>query len=218
MRLRSSLGALLLVGALAPLTSCSNDPSLTSIAVTPSSVTTSMTNGLKIYFTAIGSYTRPGHTAVTQDLTDQVTWSSSWPQFVVVDSSGVATVTGYGYGVGQIQAAAPGFHGVIVGTAAFTISQPTTTNSRGVQSLSLVPDGETASGVRFKARGVTADGETVELPAQPEWISTNNLVATIDKTSGVLSKIGPGRTTLTAVFTNPDGTTAVGKTSFTIQQ
>ena len=219
MRVRSSLGALLLVGAMAPLTSCSNDPSLTSIAVTPNAVTTSMTNGLRVDFTAIGSYTHPGHTAVTKDLTDQVTWSSSFPQFVTVNSSGIATVTGYGYGLGQIMAAAPGFHGDIVGTASFTIQNPNA-QSGSVRSLSLVPSKESESGssVQFKALGITDEGKTVELPSQPQWTSTDNMVATIDKAAGLLTKAGPGRTTITAVYTNPDGTTAVGKTAFYIQR
>jgi len=216
---RSFLGALLLVGALVPLTSCTNDPSLTSIAVSPNAVSTSMTPGLLVYFTAVGSYTHPGHTAVTKDITSAVTWSTSFPQFVSIQANGngVATVTGYGYGDGQISAAAPGFHGDIVGTATFTIQKPTTTTGV-VRSLQLVPaNGGTGLDVQFKALGVTADGATVELRGQPVWVSTDNMVATIDKASGLLTKVGPGQTTVTAVYTNPDGTTAIGKTAFTIQ-
>lgn len=217
MRVRSSwVGAMLLGGALIPLTSCSVNPSLTSITVSPAAVTTSMTSGLYIAFTAIGSYTRPGHAAVTKDITNQVTWTSSWPQFVVVNSAtGIATVTGYGSGTGAINAAAPGFHGDIVGSAAFTITPPTPAG--GVRTLSLVPAGKDASGaVQFKAIGKTGDGESIDVTSQTSWVSTDNEVATIDKASGLVSTLAPGRTTVTAVYRNPDGTTALGKTYFNV--
>lgn len=217
MRVRSSwVGAMLLGGALIPLTSCSVNPSLTSITVNPAAVSTSQTTGLYVDFTAIGSYTRPGHTAVTKDITDQVTWTSSFPQFVAMNSTtGVATVTGYGFGVGSVYAAAPGFHGDVVGTATFTIVQPTTTGA--VKTLSLVPAGKDASGaVQFKAIGKTGDGASIDVTSQTSWVSTDNEVATIDKASGLVSTLAPGRTTITAVYRNPDGTTALGKTYFNI--
>jgi trimeric autotransporter adhesin len=216
MRVRSSwVGAMLLVGALVPLTSCSVNPALTSIAVSPGSVETSMTNGLYIAFTAIGSYTRPGHAAVTKDITDQVTWTSSWPQFVVVNSTGIAMVTGYGSGSGAINAAAPGFHGDIVGSATFKIDAPAATGA--VKTLSLVPAGKDASGaVQFKAIGKTGDGESIDVTSQTSWVSTDSEVATIDKASGLVSTLGPGRTTITAFYRNQDGTTALGKTYYNV--
>lgn len=217
MRVRSSwVGALSVVGALIPLTSCSVNPALTSITVNPAAVTTSMSAGLYIPFTAIGSYTRPGHAAVTKDITDQVTWTSSWPQFVVVNSTtGVATVTGYGYGKGSIYAAAPGFHGDILGSATFEISAPATTGA--VRTLSLSPAGKDASGaVQFKAIGKTGDGDSIDVTSQTTWVSTDSEIATIDKASGLVSTLAPGRTTITAVYRNPDGTTAFGKAYFNV--
>jgi Big-like domain-containing protein len=217
MRYRSSLGALFLTGVLLPVTSCSSNPELTSITVNPATVTTSMSAGLYVNFTAIGYYTHPGHTAVTQDITDQAVWSSSFPQFVTINATnGVATVTGYGYGIGAIYASAPGFHGDVVGSSAFTISPPTAP-SGGAQTLALVPSKSADGAVRFTAIGRTEDGKTVQLAGQPEWVSTDNMVATIDKATGLLTTIGSGRTTITAVYTNPDGTTAIGKTYFNVQ-
>ncbi len=215
MRVRSSwVGALSLVGALIPLTSCSVNPALTSITINPAAVTTTPTTGLYVDFTAIGSYTRPGHAAVTRDITDQVTWTSSFPQLVVVNSStGVATVTGLGTGVGSIYAAAPGFHGDIVGTGTFTVS----VTAGAVRTLSLIPAGKDASGaVQFKAIGNTGNGESIDVTSQTTWVSTDSEVATIDKASGLVSTLAPGRTTITAVYRNPDGTTALGKTYFNV--
>ncbi len=216
MRDRSCLGALLLIGIVVPLTSCGVSASLTSITVNPGTVTTSESSGLQIDFTAIGNYTRPGHAAITKDLTDQVTWTSSWPQFVTIAPTGVATVTGYGFGTGAMYASAPGFHGNIVGTATFNISQPPPSTG-AIVKLSLYPAAHsTGTSVQFVAVGQTADGQAVKLTGEPTWISTDNQIATIDQNTGVISKLGIGRTTITAVYHNPDGTTAIGKTSFNV--
>ncbi|HUB28491.1 MAG TPA: Ig-like domain-containing protein [Terracidiphilus sp.] len=214
MRYRSSLGALLLIGGLLPITSCSTSPSLTSITVDPASVTTSFSAGLQVEFIAVGNYTRPGHTPVTMDITDQVTWTSSFQQMVTINSQGVATVQGFGYGNGNIYAAYPGFHGDIVGTAAFTVSAPSSTPA--VRSLTLTHD-STATAVpnatvQFTATGKMNDGSMAKLSGQPKWTSTDNQVATIDESTGLLTTLGVGRTTIVATYTNADGTTAVGVT------
>lgn len=217
MRHRSILGALLLTGLVFPLSSCTVDPALTSISVTPATVTASFSAGLAVHYTAIGTYTRPGHPAVTKDITNQVTWSSSFPQMVTIDSSGVATVQGIAYGNGEIHAEAPGFHGTILGTAVFNVTAPPT--SGAVQSLTFPQVSKAAapnSTVQLTALGKRADGSAVELPGQPKWTSTDNEVATVDEATGLVTTLGPGRTTIVAVYTNPDGTTAVGVTHLTV--
>ena len=57
-----------------------------------------------------------------------------------------------------------------------------------------------------------ADGTMFKLTGQPKWTSTDNEVATIDEATGLVSTLGAGRSTIVAVYTNPDGTTAVGVT------
>jgi hypothetical protein len=215
---RSFVGAFALIGVLAPLTSCSNNPELNSITIDPASITASDSAGLYTDFIAIGSYTRPGHTAITKDITDQVTWSSANPQIVSINSStGVATVTGEGYGDLAIYASAPGFHGDVVGSAAFTVSAPSSSASRGaITSLSITQDSKTAvstnATVQFTAKGKAADGSLVNLEGQPKWTSTDSEVASIDADNGIVSTLGEGRSTIVAVYTNPDGTKAVGAT------
>jgi hypothetical protein len=169
-----------------------------------------MSAGLQVQFTAIGNYTRAGHTPITKDITSEVTWSSAFPQFVTLNTAGLATVTGYGYGVANIYASAPGFHGDIVGAASFTIQQPTT--SGAITQLSIVQHALSNGTVQFTAMGKTNDGKLMQLESQPKWTSTDNLVATIDEASGLATTIGRGRSTITAVYTNSDGTTAVGVT------
>ncbi len=211
MRDRLFLGALLLAGMVVPLTSCSVTPALTSIAVSPSSL--SATAGVTWQFTAIGTYTRPNHAAVTKDITDSVTWASASAQMVTVSTTGFATVTGLSYGNTTISASAPGFHGIIVGTADITVPKPSAAIV-GATSLvikqSTLPDGSLA----FTAIGKNAAGKVVELTSQPRWTSSNSEVASIDAVNGVITPLGVGRTTIIAVYTNPNGTNAVGTAYF----
>src|SRR5580692_7896350 len=93
MRNRSLLGALLIIGVLIPITSCTSSPSLTSIAVTPNTMNFGGA-GLTTQLTAIGSYTHPGHPPITKDITKQVTWASSTTDCVTVNSTGMITSGG----------------------------------------------------------------------------------------------------------------------------
>lgn len=212
MRDRSFLGALLLLGSLMPLTSCTVTPALTSIVVSPSSL--SATAGVTWQFTAIGYYTRPNHAPVTKDITNEVTWSSSSAQMVTVSSTGFATVTGISYGNTTITAKENGFHGIIVGTADVTVPKPTTTNAVTAITIrkTISPDGT----VQFTAVGKDANGAPVELTSQPKWTSSDSEVASIDAANGTARSLGAGKTTIIAVYTNPDGTNAVGTTSWNI--
>jgi hypothetical protein len=215
---RAFLGALLLMGPLFSLTSCSNNPELNSITVNPGSVTTTPSAGLRVDFTAIGSYTRPGHEPITKDITDTVTWTSASPQFVSIGTNtGVATVTGYGTGNIDVYAAAPGFHGDVVGSAVFNISNPTTTGS--VRSVALIPaQGSTSENVQFTAVGRTEEGDQIELTKPLTWYSTDSDVATIDQKTGLLKTLGPGKTTIVAVYTDLNGTNVVGKIRYNVER
>ena len=214
MRNRSSLGAMLLIGALVPLTSCTSDPKLSSIVVTPSNMTA--TAGVTWQFTAIGYYAKHDKAPLTRDITSEVTWTSSSAQMVTVSSTGFATVTGISYGNTTISASAPGFNGVIVGTANVIVPQPVTTQATGVKSVliqkTVLPDGS----VKFTATGKNFDGSPVELTNDVKWTSSDSDVASIDSATGLASGVGPGRTTIIAVYTNPDGTNAVGTTYWNI--
>ena len=107
MRGRFFLSTLLFAGILLPLTSCSTDPSLTSIVISPDTVTVTLApNGIAqgySQFTAIGYYTHPGHAAGTRDITSEVTWASSGTQVSTIVTggakAGLATATGWVNGV-----------------------------------------------------------------------------------------------------------------------
>lgn len=218
MRYRSLLGVLLLSCALIPLTSCTNSPSLTSIVITPSSYTITLaTDGYGGYwsYAATGYYTHPGHVAKTEDITDQVTWTSLAPIMVTISNTGVATPTGLATGTSQITASAPGFNGLVVSNAStFTVQLPTTTAVRRVTALSIVPSQN--QGAPFAVTGKTADGGVVSLTDHVTWSSSNPLVATVDETTGAIEMIGAGKTTITAIYTNADGGMAMGTKVLTV--
>jgi hypothetical protein len=212
MRERSFLGALLLVGALIPLTSCNNSPDLSSIQITPGTVTA--TAGATWQFTAIGYYNKKNKPPETKDITSQVKWASASAQMVTVSSTGFATVTGISYGNTTVTASMNGFYGIIVGSANVSVPAPTTTAAVGVSKLAIqkttAPDGAT----QFTAIGKGANGEDIELASQPKWTSSDSAVASIDAASGQATRLASGRTTIIAVYTNPDGTNAIGTTSW----
>lgn len=219
MRNRLLWSALLLVGLLAPLSGCSVSPALTSITVTPANVTASATNGLQEHFTAIGTYTRPGHTAVTQDITSSVTWSSAMPQMVTIDSAGVATVTGLVIGNTTISASAPGFHGDIVGSANFVVQTPPPP-AIVVNSLSIAPSSLATltlnRTIQFSADGMNADDVLVKMSAQPRWTSSNPQIIAIDAATGIGRATGVGTATVRAVYVSPDGFRVTSEVPFTV--
>lgn len=224
MRYRPLLSALVLICIVAPLTSCTS-PSLTSIVIAPTAYTAELgpcgTPQVVANFTAMGYYTHPGHEPTTKDITNQVTWYSYDTQLVTISSSGVASVTtcatpGSTFEASvQISATAPGFHGEVASYATFSEVQPATSSLGTVKSLVITRSSQAVSShgtVQFTAMGKTAEGSLVRLAAQPSWTSTDNQVATIDRANGSATTLGEGKSTIVAVFTNPDGTTAIGTT------
>lgn len=220
MRVRSSLGALLLVGALAPLTSCSNDPSLTSITVTPN-VMNFGGPGLFTQLTAIGSYTHPGHPAETRDITTLVNWASSTTQCVTVSSTGVITSGNNNCSGILITASMNGFNGIITGTMTVNVTQPGSQGSGDAVQINVSPTSATmvpGGNQQFQAIGYSASGTQVALTNPINWNSSNSRVATINQGTGLATGVAPGATTISAGYTNSDGTPALtGTASLTVQ-
>lgn len=225
MRDRSLLGALLLAGLVIPFTSCAVSPSLTSITVTPSSYTAVLAPcgdpQVTTNFIATGNYTRPGHAAITEDITKQVTWTSLTPLMVGVTSTGAATVTCQMYGSTEITATAPGFHGQIMGAATFNVEAYNNTSTADVVSVTITPANPslTAPGqtVSFVATGTKGTGQTVTVTTASTWTSSDPTVASINPNTGVATAVGAGSTTITALYANSDGVQAFGTTLLTVQ-
>jgi len=97
---RFCFGALLLACLAVTFTGCNTTPGLTTIVISPNTVTVTLAppgfpQGFS-QFKAIGYYGHAGH-QTTSDITNQVTWASSGAQVATINSSGLATATGYGY-------------------------------------------------------------------------------------------------------------------------
>lgn len=223
MRNRSLLGALLLVGVLLPITSCTSSPSLTSITVSPNTMNFGGA-GLTTQLTATGSYTHPGHIATLKNITDQVTWASSTTDCVTVSSTGLITSQGNICSNILISASMPGFSGLITGTMTVNVTQPTTGGGGGtgnvdLSSIAIIPTtqsvqspGQTA---QFLAIGATSAGATVNLTNLATWTSSSPQIATINS-SGLATGVSKGTVTISALYTNADGTAATGTATFTV--
>jgi len=224
MRDRLSLGALLLIGLVMPLTSCSDNPSLTSIVISPNTYTAELgpcgSEQVQANYTATGYYTRPGHTAITKDLTDSVTWYSFDVQLVTVSSTGVAQVVTCAtpgstfQSSTQISASANGFHGDIIAYATFDEAEPPAATPSDITSLTVERAASSQNGaVQFTAIGKTANGTVVNLEHQPTWNSSNPQAVSIDAHTGVANVLGSDKATVLAFYKNPDGVTATGVAS-----
>jgi uncharacterized protein YjdB len=229
---RFCFGALLLAGLVLPLTSCSNSPSLTSIVISPATVTVTLApdgyqQGTNQY-TAIGYYTHPGHPAKTEDITSQVTWTSSSTQVASVNSAGLATATGYNPLTGEawtgnttITASAPGFNGDVVSNQATFNVTACTSCAGDITKVSVIPATQAVTGlnvpVQFEAIGTTSTGVTVALTALDgvSWVSSDTAVATINS-RGLATTTGAGTASITATFTNLDGSGAAGSATITV--
>jgi trimeric autotransporter adhesin len=232
MRFRPLLSMLALSLGLLPFTSCTDDPSLTSIVISPTSFAATLvlqSNGepapaseqLWTEYTATGYYTHPGHEAITKDLTKQVTWLSYTPLLVTINSSGVATVAGTATGNTQITASMQGFHGIVVSNASdFSVSLPNGVTTTDVTSLAITPSNPSvAAGTTegFVATGTTGTGSSELLTTSATWISSNPSVATIGAHTGLAATLAAGSTIIVATYTNPDGLAVTATTQLTVQ-
>jgi hypothetical protein len=149
----------------------------------------------------------------TEDLTGQVTWTSSSSTVAAISSGGLATAIGQGTATITALATNPD-KSVATGTATFTVTAGT---REPVTALSITPTAESLSASGQKGQFIAiatlgANGLTQDVTNSPQvtWSSSIPSVATI--TSGLASGnglaegAGVGTTTITAVWTNPDGT------------
>jgi len=213
--------ALPLLGLLLPLTSCEAPASLSSIQVSPA--TQSIAAGATAQFTATGTYTHGSHPAQTEDITSQVSWSSSAASIGTVSASGLAK--GVAAGSATITAQLNG----ISGSGALTVTAVVAPEP--LVSLAIVPETQTATTldqtVQFIAIGTTSSGATVDLTNQTAtigtatiaaatWSSSSAAVASINAATGLGMALTTGATTISAITKNPDGTVVTGTAAFTV--
>jgi Bacterial Ig-like domain (group 2) len=150
---------------------------------------------------------------VTQDMTNQVSWTSSSTSVATITASGLAT--GQGQGTTTITAIATNpDKTVATGTATFTVTAGT---QEAITAIAITPDtesigvGEGTTG-QFIAIGTTGAGLTEDVTNSPQlkWISSVPSIATIASGqasgNGVAQGVSVGSTSITALWTNQDNT------------
>jgi plastocyanin len=175
---------------------------LSSISVTPAnpSVPTGQTN----QFTATGTFSDNS----TQDLTNQVNWTSS--------NTAVATISTAAGSQGLATAVATGTttisatDGGITGSTVMTVVTPAVLQSIAITPANpSIPIGEVQP---FRAIGTYSDNSTKDLTTQVHWVSASTAVASISNASisaGVATGLATGSSQITATFDNITGSTTL---------
>jgi hypothetical protein len=218
---RIRLGTLFLICLVVPFIGCGSSTQLDSISVSPATLTFAAT-GLTAQLIATGTVGHGSHPATTEDVTDLVTWTTGSKDVATVSSTGL--VTSVGPGSIQVTASINGFTGVLSSSSQVTVTVTTTTspNNTDVTSIAIIPGTQAVAApkdtAQFIAIGTTSAGTTVSLPGglgTLTWATGSSSVATIQPT-GIVTAVGVGTTTISAVYANTDGTVATGTASFTV--
>jgi len=205
---------------LIPIAGCSNSI-VGSIAVSPTAQSLSV--GQTVQFKATGIFPHRTASSTTEDLTNQVTWTSSVPAIATVNSSGLATAVSAGSTT--ITATTAGYTGTLTATATVTVTGLGSGTGGGgtvvnVSSLAIIPSSQSVSSPgqtgQFIAIGTTSSGATLNLTSQVAWSSSSAQIASISST-GLATAIGQGTATITALYTNSSGgSTITGNATFTV--
>src|SRR6266516_1554979 len=182
---------------------------LSSIAVTPTNP--SIANGTTRQFTATGTFSD----STTQDLTTQVTWSSS--------STAVATISNAGGSQGLATSVAAGTTTITATLGGVSGSTTLTVTAATLSTIDVTPtDPSIANGTtqQFTATGTYSDFTTQDLTTQVTWSSSNNTVATISNAGGsqglATSVAAGGPITITATLGLVSGNTTLTVTAATL--
>ncbi len=124
----------------------------------------------------------------TQDLTDQVTWSSSSPA-LTIDDRGFAQAAGAAPGV-EVTASFLG----LTGSTRLDVTPASLVYLDVDPSFSEVTKGTV---IDYRATGTFSDNTTQDLTRAVDWTSSVPAVATVNE-AGVTRTVGTGETTITA--------------------
>ncbi len=176
---------------------------LVSIAVTPANP--SIAKGSNLALKATGAYSDGS----TQDLTTQVTWSSSAPAVTVSNTSGSqGVVTGASVGSATVSAASTSAP-VVSGSTTITVT------AAALLSIAVNPTSPSvAAGLKqqFTASGTYTDGSTQDITLTAAWSSSDQTIATISNavgTQGQATALSQGFTTITATIGSISGSTTL---------
>ncbi len=179
---------------------------LVSIGVTPAVPTIAL--GRSQQFTAMGLFSDN----TLQDLTTQVTWSSSAPS--------VATVSNSSGSKGLATTVAPGATTVTATLGSMTGSTVLTVTNAALVSIGVtpaVPSIALGRSQQFTATGVFTDNTVQDLTTQVTWSSSSASVATVGLKTGLAVSRSTGTTTVTASLAGKSGSATLTVTSATLE-
>jgi hypothetical protein len=174
---------------------------LQQLQVTPNAPSTPA--GLTRALSATGVYSD----ATTQDLTTQVTWSTSNAAVATVSNSTPGLVSALVSGSATISAALSG----VTGSVSFTVTPAVLQQLQVTPANASVPRGVPQ---RFTATGVYSNGSTQDLSATVTWASSNTAIASLSNAAGsegLASTVGVGSVQVSAT-SGP----ITGSTPFTV--
>jgi hypothetical protein len=157
-------------------------------------------------FIAVGSTT----SGATENVSSQVIWSSSSTQIATINPTGLATAVGQGSAtITAVYTNAD--KTVATGTSTFTVvggvAEQITAVSISPTTQSLSASGQTAQFIALGTVGTTTEQMNVTDSPSLTWSSSIPTVATVSST-GLAAGVSPGISTITALWTNPDGSVA----------
>src|ERR1700691_2413452 len=195
-----------------PIAGCTNTQ-VNSISVAPTAQTLAVTQ--TVHVTATGTVSHGSHPSSTENITDQVTWTSSTPAVATVTSSGL--VTAVSPGTATVSASLPG---LTTASAAITVTGAGgTTTGATLSSLAIIPGTQSVASPsqtsQFIAIGTTSTGATEDLTSVVTWSSSSTQVATISS-GGLATGVGQGTTTITAIYSNSNSTVVTATAIFTV--
>ncbi len=161
---------------------------LVSLAVTPTQA--SVAAGLTQQFDATAKYSDGS----TEDVTDQVAWTSS--------DTTAATISN----VGLAKAVAPGSTTITAALDGMSLSTTLNVTQATLTSIALSPSSPSVplgKSEQFTATGQYTDGSKMVLTDQVDWMSSSTTVAIISNVAGsqgLAGTIGQGPTTITAAL------------------
>lgn len=157
-------------------------------------------------FTAIGIFSD----GAEEDLTSQVTWSSSNPGIATINPT-TGLTTGISSGLTTITANLGGTS--FIASTTLTISSAILTNIFVLPSNPSIPIGISQ---QFTATGAFDDSSTLDITTQVIWSSSAPAVATITASSGLAQAVSPGSTSITATLGAIFGSTTLTVTTDTL--
>ncbi|HEX2568639.1 MAG TPA: Ig-like domain-containing protein [Polyangia bacterium] len=171
---------------------------LRSISITPPSP--SLARDLTLRLTATGTYSDN----TTQDLTTQVTWSSSAPGIAAISNApgSQGLVTALGQGQATITAAL----GAQSSTTALTVTAAQLTSIVVSPNAPTIYSGQPQA---FTANGVYDDNTMRDLTALVTWASSDQSIASVSNapgSQGLARSLRPGQATITARLGTASGT------------